>query len=209
MKNTSQSIIPFVESYHSVTEAVAALAQPQLDRLLAIARRRIERLNQSSTVQRLLGQCDPADFVQDAIMLVLVGELQPGNGRRSHARHLASERAFFNFIQGVIHSRISAHLKKLVNEGEHQQAEVSNLPANRTVVQDVQLNEVKATLCARPRKFAGDNPALQSTLQLLEVEATDTDRQPTRKQLFKMRRLGREVLKEMANGEDVKELFMS
>ena len=209
MNNTSQSAVSFGEPFASVTAAVAALTQPQLDRLLAIARRRMERLTQSPPVQRLLGQCDPADFIQDAILLVLVGELKPGQGRHTRPRHLASPQAFFNFLQGVVHSRISARLKKLLHEGEHLSVESQPLTGARTVVQDVQLNEIKASLSARLRAAAGTNPALQSTLMLLELEAMDSGGRPSRKQLHKMRRLGREVLKELAGDEEVNALLLA
>lgn len=196
MNNTSQITVPFGEPFPTVSAAVAALTQPRLDRLLNIARRRIERLTQSPAVKRMLSRCDPADFVHDAIMLVLIGELKAGRGRHTHLRHLAGPDRFFNFLQGIVHSRISAQLGKTSREGEHLSAEEEPLSEARTVAQDVQLNEVKAVLSARLRAAAGNNPALQSTLMLLELEATDTGREPSRFQLHKMRKLGRTTLRE-------------
>jgi hypothetical protein len=141
-----------------VSAAVAAITQQQLDRLLQIARRRIERLTQSPAVQRMVGQRQPIDFVHDAIMLVLVGEEKPGLGRHTHRRHLDSSKAFLNFLQGIVHSLISAQLGKTIREGEHVSAEEQELMGTRTVTQDVQFNEVKAHLAARLRAAAGDNP---------------------------------------------------
>ncbi len=209
MNHPSQSLVPFAEPYPSVTAAVADLTQPQLDRLQQLARRRLERLTQSPPVQRLLSQCEPADFIHDAILLVLVGELQVGAGRHARQRHLASPPAFFNYLQGVIQSRISAHLKKLLHEGEHLSTEDQPLLGNRTVVQDVQLNEIKNALTHRLRAAAGNNPALQATLVLLELEVNEAGGQPSRKQLHKMRRLGREVLEELAAGESVHDLLLA
>lgn len=200
-------MVIFHQPYQSATEAVAALTQPQLDNLLAIAKRRLERLARSPAVQRLLAQSDPADFVQDALMLVLAGELKPGQGRRTRPRHLASHQSFFNFLQGVIQSRISSQLNKLLREGEHCGND-HDLPSAHTVTQDVQLNEIKAELSTRLRAFAGNHPALLAALSFLELETPETDRQPTRKQLHKMRHLGRQVLQEMADGQEPKELFL-
>ena len=80
---------------------------------------------------------------------------------------------------------------------------------NRTVVQDVQLNEIKNALTHRLRAAAGNNPALQATLVLLELEVNEAGGQPSRKQLHKMRRLGREVLEELAAGESVHDLLLA
>jgi hypothetical protein len=208
MNDTLPSAFPVGEPFPSVTSAVAALTQQQLDRLLQIARRRIERLTQSSAVQRLLSQCEPADFVHEAIMLVLIGELKPGEGRRTHSRHLNSSCCFFNFLQGIVHSRISARLGKTVREGEHLSVEAQQLLGNRTVVQDVQLNEIKTVLYKHLCAAAGDNPALRSTLLLLELEAPSIDKEPSRFQLHKMRKLGRLALKELAAGDEARDLFL-
>jgi len=208
MNDTLPSAFPVGESFSSVTCAVAGLTQQQLDRLLQIERRRIERLTQSPAVQRLLSQCEPADFVHEAIMLVLIGEMKPGEGRRTHPRHLDSSYCFFNFLQGVVHSRVSARLGKTVREGEHLSVEEQQLLGNRTVVQDVQLNEIKTVLYERLCAAAGDNPALRSTLLLLELEAPATDEDPSRFQLHKMRKLGRLALKELAAGDEARDLFL-
>lgn len=205
--NTTSTQINIHQPCKTATEAVATLTQSQLDRLLAIAARRLERLNQSSSVQRLLAQSEPADFVHDAIMLVLAGDLPSGQGRHTRSRHLASHQAFFNFLQGIIQSRISAHLQRLLREGEHCQEQ--DLTTGRTVIQDVQLNEVKSQLSARLREVADNHPALLSTLAFLELDTPQTDCQPTRKQLHKMRKAGRQALQEIAEGHNIKELFMS
>ena len=97
----------------------------------------------------------------------------------------------------------------MLHEGEHLSAEDQPLTGARTVVQDVQLNEIKASLSAQLRAAAGNNPALQSTLMLLELEAKDSGGRPSRKQLHKMRRLGREVLKELAGDEEVNTLLLA
>jgi len=209
MKNTSQAIVPFGEAYSTVSAAVAAITQQQLDRLLQIARRRIERLTQSPAVQRMVGQRQPIDFVHDAIMLVLVGEEKPGLGRHTHRRHLDSSKAFLNFLQGIVHSLISAQLGKTIREGEHVSAEEQELMGTRTVTQDVQFNEVKAHLAARLRAAAGDNPALQSTLLLLELESEELQGEPSRFQLHKMRKVGRHALQELAGGEEVRDLLLT
>lgn len=209
MNNPSPSLVPVGEPFPTVTAAVAALGQPQLDRLLQIARRRVERLTQSPAVQRLLSQCEPADFVHDAIMLVLIGELKPGQGRHTHPRHLSGSGSFFNYLQGIVHSRISAHLGKTVREGEHLSAEEFPLPQTRTVEQDVQLQEIKSVLSQRLRAAAGNNPALQSALMLLELEPTAAKQEPSRFQLHKMRKLSRRTLQELAAGEAARDLLLS
>jgi len=80
--------------------------------------------------------------------------------------------------------------------------------ASRTVLQDVVFSGIKAQLAQRLLAFAGKNPALQSTLALLELELPKPlSSSPTRKQLCKMRRLGRAILRELAAGEDVQCLF--
>jgi hypothetical protein len=197
----------FATPYSSVSEAVATLTQHQLNTLLAIARKRFARLTREETSQWLQSRCEPWEFVHDAIMLVLVEELKTGTGRRTHPRHLANHRTFFNFLQGVVHSRISAFFKKECRSAGLAQVEDGDL-APRTVLQDVVLNEIKAQLTRSLLAFAGKNPALQSTLALLELEAPKPSSfSPTRKQLCKMRRLGREVLREIAAGEDVQCLF--
>ena len=208
MNSTLPTEVPFGDPFPTVAAAVAALTQHQLDRLLQIARRRIERLTQSSAVQRLLCLCEPADFVHDAIMLVLVGELKPGQGRHTHLRHLNDLGSFFNYLQGIVHSCISARLGKTVREGEHLSMEVQPLLGTRTVAQDVQFNEIKSVLSERLRAAAGNNPALQSTLILLELEPMETGREPSRFQLHKMRRLGRHTLRELAAGDEVRGLLL-
>jgi len=204
MNNPIPANVPFAKPYQSVTAAVAALTKPQLDRLQTIARRRLERLTWSASVHRLLVQSEPADFVQDAILLVLVGELQPGHGRNTHARHLAGQHAFFNFLQGIIHSRINAQLMSHACQAEHVSMEEENstvLPAVTDVVQEVQFNELKIELNARPRAFAGDNLALQSTLQLLELDGNSETQKPSRQQLCRMRREGRKIFRQLIADE--------
>jgi hypothetical protein len=209
MKNTSQSLVPFGEPFPNVSAAVAALNQHQLDRLFQIARRRIERFQQSPAVQRMLGQGDPDEFVHDAIMAALLGEAKPGQGRRTHQRHLASSGVFFNFLQGIVQSLISAKLSKTVREGEHLSAEEQPLTESRTVVKDVQFNEVKTALAAKLRASAGNNPALQSILGLLELDTMGLKRQPSRSELHKMRKAGREALKELAGNEAVRDMLLT
>lgn len=203
MNNPIPSNVPFAEPYQNVTAAVAALTQPQLDRLLAIAQRRLERLSQSASVQRLLIQSEPSDFVQDAIMLVLVGELQSGRGRHTHPRHLAGQHSFLNFLQGIIHSRINAQLISFACQAEHVSMEEENstvLPAATNVVREVQFNELKAELTARLRAHAGNHPALQSTLVLLELEG-ENQQTPSPLQLWRMRRVGRKILQQLIADE--------
>lgn len=212
MNNTSQITVPFGEPYPNVTAAVAALTQPQLNRLAAIAQRRLENATEAHAAQRLQVQNEPADFVHEAILLVLAGKLQPGRGRRTHPRHLASPFAFFNFLQGVIHSRIHAQLITLAGKTEHLSADTDPavvLLSQTDVVKDVQLNEIKRALSARLRAHAGDHAALQATLRLLELEGTDARQKPSRDHLRVMRKLGREVLQELAAGETVKDLLLA
>lgn len=209
MLNHPQNRVPFGEPFPSVAAAVAALTQPQLDRLRQIAQRRIGRLAEAPPVQRLLGQCGPEDFVQEAIVLVLLGEAKPGEGRRVRPRHLADAAAFFNFLQGVIQSCISSRLKTVRFEGEHRAPAEEALPAPRTVLHEVQLNEVRAALVARLSAAAGGNPDLQSALALLELETPAGSRTPSRRQLHHMRQLGRSLLHELAGGEDGRTLLQA
>ena len=207
-KTSPQINVTLAAPYQSVSQAVADLHQPQRDRLLAIARNRIFRLNQSAAVSRLLATREPLEFVHDAVMAILLREFDPKAGRHTNPRHLTSPAAFFNFVQGVVHSLISAHLKRECHAVAHQQGEIEP-SVSRTVVQDVMLNEVKAELLARLRAVAGNNPALQATLQWLELDSPDTGHTPTRKQIWKMRQVGRDVLREIAAGAQVQELFQS
>jgi len=210
MKNITlqQSNVTLAAPYSTVSQAVAALTETQRNRLEAIARKRIFRLAQSAAVSRLLAMCEPLEFVDDTVMVILLGEFDPKAGRRTHIRHLASPVAFFNFVQSVMHSRISAHLKRECRAVEHQQGEIESA-VSRTVVQDVVLAEIRAELLARLRAVAGNNPALHSALQWLELDSPDTGPKPTRKQIWKMRRAGRDVLREIAAGAQVQELFQS
>jgi len=203
MNTTSNQNLPFEKPYATVSAAIAALDQVQLDRLTAIARRRIQRLTHSSTVQRLE---DPADYAHSAIMLVLVGELHPGDGRQTHPRHLKNQRSFFNFLQGVISSLVCGSLKKLDTQGESVSIELFSA---RGGTQDVQLNEIKTALLARLRAYAGDNLGLQSALQSLELEVKHPSQQPSRKQLHKMRLFSREVLQQMAGQEGINQMLLS
>lgn len=205
-KTLQQSNVTLAAPYTTVSQAVADLTEAQRNRLAAIARNRIFRLTQSAAVSRLLAMCEPLEFVDDAVMVILLGEFDPKAGRRTHVRHLASPSAFFNFVQGVMHSRISAHLMRECRAVEHQQGEIES-SVSRTVVQDVVLAEVKAELLARLRAVAGNNPALQSALQWLDLDSPDTGHKPTRKQIWKMRRVGRDVLREIAAGAQVQEIF--
>lgn len=204
-KLTQSSNVTLAVPYTSVSQAVAELTRLQRARLLGIVRRRFASLPQSPQVQRVLSQREPLDFVQEAVMLVLVGEARPAEGRHAHVHHLASPAAFFNFLQGVLQSLISASLKSECRATAYQPMPEASAP--RTAVQEAILNEVKADLAARLRAVAGDNPALQSTLLWLGLESPAAYCQPTRNQIWKMRGVARGVLREFAAGSAVHDLF--
>ena len=205
-KTTQQSNITLADPYISVSQAVAALTEPQLNRLKAIAHRRLEKFGHSPATERLNIQHQAQDFVQEAIKLVLLGEVSPREGRRTNARHLTSPQAFFNYLQGILHSLIWAGWLRASRALEYQTAACDAASA-RSVVEEVVFNEVTGELLAQLQKIARDNPALQAAFPWLELEAPNGDSKPTYKQICKARRLGREILREAAAGGDVRELF--
>ncbi len=203
---TTQTNFTLAAPYTGVSQAVAALTEPQLNRLKAIAQRRLEKFGHSPAAERLTIQHQAQDFVQETIKMVLLGEVSPGQGRRTNARHLASPQAFFNYLQGIMHSLIWAAWLRASHTVEYQPAACDPASA-RSVVHEVIFNEVTGELLAQLEKIARDNPALQAAFPWLELDVPDGDRKPTYKQISKARRLGRDILREAAAGGDVRDLF--
>jgi len=203
---TTQTNITLAAPYISVSQAVAALTEPQLNRLQAIACRRLEKFRNSPAAERLTINHQAQDFVQEAIKLVLLGEVSPGEGRRTNVRHLASPQSFFNYLQGIMHSLIWAGWLRASHTVEYQAA-ACDASSARSVVQEVVFNEVTGELLAQLQKIARDNPALQAAFPWLDLDAPNTGSKPTYKQISKARRLGREILREAAAGGDIRDLF--
>jgi hypothetical protein len=105
--------------FATVAEAVQALStSPYYHNLVRVAARRLQRLAKYPPGQRLCAVHDPEDYTNEALRLVLLGESEPGKGRRTQARHLATLKHFLNHLQGILQSRISSELKQFVREGE-------------------------------------------------------------------------------------------
>ena len=198
-------------SYATVPAAVAAFTSDnnQLNRLVHIARARLDRLAALPPGQRLRSREDPLGFVHDTIALVLAGK------RKAHPRHLSDSYAFFNFLQGVLQSCISNALKSIVAEGEHVPIGPTDDPSvpfadpesPANVVNEVSLRETKSELVARLRQSFADDPAMQQHVDLLEKSGLNEDRllpgEISDKQRHRLRTRAQQVLREMSAHEGV------
>jgi hypothetical protein len=162
--------------FGTASAAVAAFtADPQqLHRLVQIAARRLDRLACQPPGQRLRSLDDPLGYVHDALAAVLSGQ------RQIHPRHLLSSNAFFNFLQGVLHSRLSNALKAVVTQGvplpigpEEPDSPYLDPPGMTDVVQEVSHRETLRELSARLEQSFAHNPPMLHQVHLVEQSGLD------------------------------------
>lgn len=202
---TPLSSTPFA----SVTDAVTALTAKNLNRLAVIARRRLDRLATYPPGKRLRSLQEPMDFVSEAIRLVLLGEADPKQGRRTKQRHLENLPTFLNYLQAVVQSCISSQLKGVQRQGELVSLDVSELDAlaASNVSEEIVQRETLGELFYRLRQRSRDNPALLASVALWENEGGNSDRIPkgdlSDKQVHRIRTQAQEILRRMAGREGI------
>lgn len=136
--------------------------------------------------------------------MVLLGEADPKQGRRTKPRHLEDLSVFLNYLQAVVQSCISNQLKATQRQGEHVSldADVMESLATSDVAEEVAQRETLGELFHRLRQRSQDNPALLASVALWENEGADSDRIPkgalNDKQVHRIRAQAQEILRRMA-----------
>jgi len=203
---------------------VVALSTPEtIHRLAEIARRRLDRLAAWPAGQRLRALREPMEFVNEAVGLLLREADRAGTGRRTHPRHLDSIKTFFNFVQAVVQSCISNHFKQLLRHGEHvpivlrhPSDTTTELAAPVDVVREIVLQETTGKLVCELKQEFRKQPQLREVIADFEQGGLDGNRlarnHQTDKQLHRLRKKARQILKEMSRREGInnptgKEMF--
>lgn len=200
---TGPTPLPHI-AFANVMDAVTALTAENLNRLATIAKRRLDRLAALPPGKRLRSVMDPMEFVSEAVHLVLLGEVDPKQGRRTKPRHLENMSIFLNYLQAVVQSCISNQLKATQRQGEHVSLDESDLDSLATsdVAEEISQRETLGELFDRLRKRSQDNPALLASVALWENEGADSDRIPkgelSDKQVHRIRAQAKEILRRMA-----------
>ncbi len=105
-KTSPDSNITSTTPYSSVSQAVAALTESELNQLVTVAESQLELVGKSPVASQFTVHHQARDFVQETIKLVLLGEVSPGQGCQVPVRHLAGPQTFFDFLQDVLHRLI-------------------------------------------------------------------------------------------------------
>jgi hypothetical protein len=219
MNNTSELNVgpppPADPPFPTVSAAVAALSTPEnLARLALVAQKRLNRLACLPPGHRLRAEVEPMEFVHEAVRLVQTGEQHPGQGRNTRTRHLQNLASFFNFVQAVVQSCISAKLKRFTGQGDHAPIGDANAdpscvepPSSSDVVREVQLRETERKLIEGLEQLAATRPSLKSAVALVQATALEDHRLPkaelSYKQVHEVRKRSRSVLREIAMSEGV------
>jgi hypothetical protein len=141
------------------------------------------RVAKVPSCQRRLATTSADDLVGDAVEAVLLGEAQPGQGRRLTARNRRSTTAFILYLQSVINSQLSNLTRSLEANCEH--VPVGNHWENPEAVEPVDLvdlldlierRDLKAVLFARLRQWAFGHVELTRIIDAWEQHFDGSDR---------------------------------
>ena len=193
-----------------LSELLAAAAEPtQYRDLVGFSRRRLRWLAAAPGNQRSLASLDPEEVVAEAVLQVLLGEMDPRLGRRLSARQRASTRAFLHSLKDIIKSNLSNRLKRVEASQEHlplgDELEMPGAvdPADPTDVNARLIHrDLQRVIFERLYRAVSAKPALLPAVRDWELDFLNAtrigDRADDRNLSHRLRRLVRGILDDLA-----------
>jgi len=194
-------------AFPTALQLVTALTENDYQQLYAFADIRMRQVKRTPGSERLMGLNTPADFVHSAIAQALLGDAEPGQGRRLSDRQRASQPAFLAGLGSIINSELSNLLTSAEAGCEHLEFP-DEVPAGGAGNPRSRLEraDLKRALFARLRPLVEHDAELTAIADAWEPDFLEDDRINRsgfdRRKVHQVRRLARGILAELAHDAD-------
>lgn len=191
----------------TVLQIVTALTESQHQALRDFASKRIRRLSRSPGMARYLAGHAPDDLVNSALEKLLLGDVNPKQGRKLAAKHRHDPELFLQCVMGIINSNLSNAVNSAEFSFPHLPLENSDedpasveLPDPTDWARQLENRDVQRELFVRLRQQSP--PELQPIINAWEPSALSDDSiargEFDRRQVHRVRVLAREILAKLS-----------
>lgn len=161
------------KSLPTALELVTALTEEQHQHLRNFAAKRMRRLlDWWPVLSRCLARKSPDDIVHDALVKILLGESQPGRGRKLKVKNRESTDAFVHYVRAIINSELSNTIRSFeacspqvsLSDPETEAGAVE-MPEPLNFVAQVERHDLQRELFTRLELVLQKEPALAPVIR--------------------------------------------